>query len=130
MSTSAAFAGIAAANSAQAAAHAHRARVESCKVVTAQFEKTTATVEQQQEYASCINTLHPREMTDGGILAVKILIVLMLVGLVAGIVQAARDRYTTGLMDYFMLSFMWGLGLPVLGVALAGIVCATWWLFQ
>lgn len=84
------------ASSTQAAVASARARRAECLFVTDRFDNVGSTVEQKQEYASCIGVLHPQPISAEGIGWIKAAIVLTLVFIVVGAVKGYRDYDTCG----------------------------------
>lgn len=80
------------ASSTQAAVASARARRAECLFVTDRFDNVGSTVEQKQEYASCIGVLHPQPISAEGIGWIKAAIVLTLVFIVVGAIVGYRDR--------------------------------------
>lgn len=119
---------------AQASANANAARVTNCKTLVQGFDSNTATVEQAQGYADCVDLLYPRhqEMPAGDILVLKGVIVLALIGLIAG----ARCTWSLGggLGDRIAYSALGGILGAITGPMAAGLlvllVKAVLFLFQ
>jgi hypothetical protein len=107
--------------SAQAAAH--RAEVSACQAVVSSFDSHGATVAESKQYAHCIDLLHPSEIGADGIIALKIVFVIAMVGLVYG---AASER---GLLDRFMMGMLCFFGLPIMLGCVGGILYGIYWLF-
>ncbi len=111
MSTSIAISSAALASSAAANSAASAAKKTACMSYIQNYKAETATVEEMREYASCVERLHPNELSDGGIIAVKVLIVAAIVGIFIGAYQA---RYERDYFDKFMFCFFGALFLPAL----------------
>lgn len=118
----------AAAQSAAAAAQAHAARVTACQAFVPNYHHAEATVEQRQAYAGCISLLHPQEVTGSGLIAIKVLVVLVFVGIGFGLWRAKKDRHCDDWMDYAMFAFFGGVGIPFAAFLLALLGYGLWFL--
>lgn len=90
MST-AVFVAVSAANASAAQQAAHQAMIERCTIEVDQFSPSVASTQQKQSYAECINALYPKELTGGEIVVWKVFIVLVLVGLIAGLIKGWKS---------------------------------------
>lgn len=63
---------------------------QACKVYEREFNSITATVEQKQDYAKCINELHPN-FSGGDIIFFKCLVVLAFVTFVVSVYKGYKD---------------------------------------
>jgi hypothetical protein len=75
-----AIATVAVANSAAANAAAAAARRDACRASVKGYEHDTATVTEMQQYAGCVERLHPQPLSDPAVWGVKLLIVLCFSG--------------------------------------------------
>lgn len=70
-----------------------------CKSIEFDFNKTTATVEQKQDYARCIDVLYPK-MGGHEVFALKLIIVFCLIGSIIGFIKGNKedigDRFAYG----------------------------------
>lgn len=114
MGTSVALA-IAATSAANAAAEAEAsaAKDAACRVLVNGYQHAGSTVEQMQEYASCIERLHPA-MTSGDIIFVKIAIVAAMIGGCIGLLVAWKDQEDFfGVAKWLVYPFF-GAGIPAI----------------
>ena len=124
VSTSAAIAGVAAA----ASAAAHSARVAQCKTVLPNFNAQEATVSEMKEYAECVETLYPTEISADATVALKVLFVVVLARAAFAIWE-----YRQGNTDVVGQVLAGLLGLMIAPAALALIVVIALgikWLFS
>lgn len=101
-----------------------KAHDEACKVTIQTYEAHTATVEQMRDYASCVNRLHPSEMTGGEVIALKIIIVLVLTGAVIGCIKPPFAHGQPDLEDRVM-GFVVGAIATACGLLVIGPICAA-----
>ena len=98
MNTTATTTAITSAANAQAAAAnaaAQEAARKACVAYVRGYEHDRATVAEMREYAGCIDRLHPAPLEPGDMMAWKIVVAVLLIGMVAGIVR--EWRYVSGL---------------------------------
>lgn len=81
------------ANSSAAAARAHQAQVTACQALTKDFHGDTATIEQRQSYAECVQVLYPQEMGADSVLFIKAMIVAAILGVIVGAFREVRAGY-------------------------------------
>lgn len=84
MSAAAGAAGASLIIASNAAKSAKEAKIHICSEFMPKFNETTATVEQKQHYAECVNLVHPAQISDGVTIFIKVLIVCAFVGLLWG----------------------------------------------
>jgi hypothetical protein len=106
-----------------AQAAALRAEVSACQAVVSSFDSHGATVAESKQYAHCIDLLHPSEIGPDGIIALKVVFVIAMVGFVYG---AACEH---GLFDRFMTGMLCFFGLPMALGCVGGIFYGIYWLF-
>jgi len=114
MSTSVAIAAAANAQAAAAAAVAAEARKTACKSLLKSYTPQGATVAEMRNYASCVETVYPEPIPAGGVIVLKVVIVLIMLATVAGTVYGAREDGVEGAFMYGLC----GLLVSVLGFAL------------
>ncbi len=87
--------GIAAGASAQAAVASSQAAKALCVARMPNFDAKTATVQQAREYASCVHRVYGsgEPMDPGAVIALKLIVALSFVGLIAGGVYGWRDSW-------------------------------------
>lgn len=73
-------AGATAAASTASALASKRSTEAKCNELVSGYEHTTATIEQRQEYADCIDMMHPSQLTGDEVIGLKIIIVCAFVG--------------------------------------------------
>lgn len=131
MSTTATFTAISAASAASSAANASRARHERCEVTIMTYDSKTATVEQMQQYASCVQNNHPRivHLEDGEVLAIKILIAACFIGIIIGASKALFSRWCDW-VDVLLLSLCGAILGPILVVIGIGLYAGAIFLFS
>lgn len=100
---------------ATSSAAASRARKAECLSIEKSYDHTTATVEQKQEYASCIKRLYPQEISPECILALKVVIVLVLVAGVWGAFKGydIADRVMNSIL-HMIITFLAIIGVTII----------------
>lgn len=121
--SAAAMAAISASSAATSSAAASRAKTESCKVTTSQFDNLTATTQGKQAYADCIEHLFPSPMVASQVFAIKLCIVIVFAAMLLGLFRGFRQE---GLgFDMFMTALGHVLaaiaGIFAIGLVLAGV---------
>lgn len=124
---------IAAASVAIAASAANQAnnaqRTVECNRIVDRFEPQYATVQEQKQYADCIDFLHPDPVFTESVWFIKAVIICGLIGLVVGLVRSVLNKWND-LVDHFWFSacgFAIGLTTPFI---LALFVMAIKFLFS
>lgn len=95
MSTTATFAAISVANSAQAAAAnaaAQEAARRACEVFVTGYTHEGATVDRMRGYADCIARLYPEPMTTDELGAAKVIVAVLFAAVIGGAVWGWRNR--------------------------------------
>lgn len=120
MSTTAvtvALAASASANASSAATAAHRAE---CALTISNFDSKAATLGQMKEYASCVNYLHPADLSSSTLLTLKVSIIVsfMLAFLVVFIHRKNLD-WLERVFGFFAVWFLAFIGL----VLIIGAAC-------
>jgi hypothetical protein len=126
MSVSVALSAAAIASSLEAAERAQHAEAVACSKLVSGYQHETATVEQRQTYASCVQTLNPRhDWLDSvaGVIFVKAMIIAAIIGATAGIWNGSRDRYLGGFVGAVTIGFVGLLSGPTLVLLAYG----TWY---
>ena len=110
-----------------AALEAHQARVTACTKYVQGYTNDGATTAQRQEYASCVATLYPQPLTEGDTYVVKGALVLMFLGIAAGIWYARKQSgwMRSGVIDYAMFALIGGLCLPLAAAIPVGLFMAA-----
>jgi hypothetical protein len=111
--TSASTAAAAAANAA-----AQEAARKACMAYVQGYEHERATVTQMREYAGCISRLHPTPLEPGELMAWKIVVAVLLVGMVVGVVRAWREPFVSGPIEAVFLGSLLGLCVSAGGMML------------
>lgn len=130
MSVSVSMVGVSAANSAMASAAASRAREESCKIIISQYESNNASIQEMQEYAGCVDNNYPQELGADSVIAIKVLILLAIVGAIFGMSRATKDQWSHSFGDYVMHTLIWMIGFPLAGIFMVGCYKAVVFLFS
>lgn len=110
-----------------AQSQAREAKTLACKGVVDSFDSKTATVEQSQDYARCVNHLYPDQLSDGQTLILKVVIVFCLFCAAFG----ARHFWKE---DYHWFSATLGFFIGICGgvaavLILAGVIISIGFLF-
>lgn len=105
------------------ASAARDAKEAKCAALIDGYEHATATTEQQQEYADCIDMLHPDQITGTEVIAIKVVIVCALIGAAIG---AFRGDYADERFVHALFGAIIGVLAPVL---MAAIIWAIHFLF-
>ena len=106
------------------------ARRTECKLIISSYPQHP-TLSEQREYAGCVYKLYGNgePLTHGDIFAIKVLIVIVLIGACIGYYKSTQDKYKDGLLDAFMFTFFGAILLPILLALVAGIIYAIFYLF-
>ena len=124
MSTTATSLAITSAANTQAAianAAAREAARKACMAYVRGYEHDQATVTEMREYAGCIDRLHTAPLEPGDLMAWKIIVAALLIGMAVGVVREWRDSYN-GPIYAVVIGALMGLCVSGLGVVLvAGI---------
>ena len=97
-------------------------RVDFCNNTIAAYDAKTATTEQQQIYAGCVNFLHPTSgppsdsSVDRAVIGVSLLIAILSAAIVRGLSvdEVWQDRLFVSLVAFFVA--------PFLAIAVAGLL--------
>lgn len=119
--TTIAIAAAASANSAaiNASIAAHKAE---CVGTLANFDSRTATIAEQKSYASCVNLMHPSQITDSGVMAIKICILIVFASAIFGGLRGWKeDGLIGGFMEAFIGACLAAACLLIFGLVIAGI---------
>lgn len=113
-----------------AANQASQAKKQVCRDATIpNFNNTTATIEQRQQFADCVRLMHPDQMTGGEVLLAKIFIVAALIGVCLGIWAGKRDGHMSP-VDWIAYSMGGAFLVPVaigfVGLLIYGILYLFW----
>ena len=98
-----------------------------CALAMAGFKHDGATVAEMQQYANCVQRVHPEEMPDTGVWVIKAVIGVLLL---AAIVGAVQGFLRGGSMEWFFEAMFYSLmaGVILLVTGLFGY--ALWFLFS
>lgn len=109
---------------------AREAQVTACKLGMPSFNGATASIEQSQAYAQCVELLYPVTATPFQTIAIKVLILSSIIGMGIGVWNAYRDKWNrTDLETYTINTFMGAVGGPVVVLFLAGLWVGVTFLF-
>ena len=112
---------ISSAANAQAAAALSKAKDAACLAEMPGFEHDTATVQEMQGYAQCVQRLHPVDV--GGEMQVIAWVVLacMVVGAVATGFMRWRSQLLWDVFDYVLMYLMWTCVSILVAIVVAGL---------
>jgi len=128
MSASAGFAASSAAFSASSAASARRAKAERCRLELQEYDPQTATVNEMQSYADCIETLHPDAATGMEIVMAKLFVSLAIAGAAWGAWNGWKyPLYDLKLATSITLALCGGILLPFIVAAIGALVLGALW---
>lgn len=102
------------------------AKTFNCTRTTESFDSKTATLEQKQKYAECVQYLHP-VMTDQDIVLYKAASVLFLVSCLGAFIYMFETRhkaYCREKIDYVLLPVVFGLGVTAVVGLFVFAICA------
>ena len=126
-----AMAAIATTQATIATAAAHNAQVAQCKTLLPIFNAQTATTQEIQEYAQCVQILYPKELGADVTIALKILFISALIGMLFAIWGTwKKDRQFAEFDDYIMMGITGFIVTPFLILLLALICYGIFWLFS
>jgi len=101
---------------------------QQCQKIINSFDNQIATIQQKQDYASCINYIYQQELSYNTIVVFKIMFVIALIGLAIGLYQGYKAH--DGLLANVLLGVIGFIGLPVFVSFLVGILYGVYWLFN
>lgn len=124
MSASVAIATTASIQANQASIAASKAHDMQCRLVVQGFDNKTATVQQQKEFASCVQRLNPEPMAGGEVIFIKVWIAIVFISMAVGGYKGYKDEWSSvsvgvGVFLGFCFGFMAGLILLVGFVSIA-----------
>lgn len=105
---------------AQAAAALSKAQDAACRAEMPGFEHNTATVQEMQGYAQCVQRLHPVDTGSIQAVAWVVLVCLVLAAIATGI-QRYRSWCGWDAVGYVMIFLMWAFGLALAAVVVSGL---------
>lgn len=111
--------------SAQSSIAMQQAREAKCVGVVDRFDSHTATTVEMREYASCVNTLHPAELSPGAESVFKVVFVIALLGMAVGMWRERGD--VLGMICMGVLGFFLA---PLGAIFVMGIIIGVRWLFS
>lgn len=78
------------------AAQEARREKERCELYVEGFEHDTSSVEEMQAYAGCVDRLHPKPMSEEGMVVGKVCVSLILLAAIVGVIYGWRDNGVEG----------------------------------
>lgn len=96
---------------------------KACTAYVRGYEHDRATLTEMREYAGCIDRLHPKPIENGDLMAWKVVIAVLLVGMAVGVVREWRNRFSSGPLEAVLMGSL--IGLMVSGVAML-LVAGVW----
>lgn len=105
---------------AQAAAALSKAKDAACRAEMPGFEHNTATVQEMQGYANCVNRLHPEDTGLTHNIAWVVLICMILGVVITGVMRW-KSWGSWGPLDFVMVYVMSTLGLIVAAFVVSGL---------
>jgi hypothetical protein len=129
MSVSVAIASSANTTALIAAAQAREAKIIACKTNIDSFDSKTATMAQMKQYADCVDTVYPSDVSPSGVIAFKVIFVIAIIGMLVGFYKAHKSSYHNDFVDYAMFGFMGFIFLPVASLFVGGVGYGLFWLF-
>ena len=116
---------ISSAANAQAAAALSKAQAAACRAEMPGFEHNTATVQEMQGYAHCVNRLHPEDTGSTHSIAWVVLICMILGVVITGVIRwKSRGRKSWSswdTLDFAMVYVMSTLGLIAAAFVVSGL---------
>ena len=101
-----------------------------CVAVERDYNKLTATTEQKQEYASCIDLNYPKISSPEEVLVLKAFIVLALIGGTMGFCYSFKDRDYNNWGDHILFTIVGTAGAPALAMFAILVIVAVHFLFS
>ena len=105
---------------AQAAAALSKAQDAACRAEMPGFEHNTATVQEMQGYANCVNRLHPEDTGLTSAIAWVVLVCMVLGVVMTGVIRW-KSWGSWGPLDFVMVYVMSTLGLIVAAFVVSGL---------
>ena len=105
---------------AQAAAALSKAKDAACRAEMPGFEHNTATVQEMQGYANCVNRLHPEDTGLTSAIAWVVLICMVLGVVMTGVIRW-KSWGSWGPLDFVMVYVTSTLGLIVAAFVVSGL---------
>jgi hypothetical protein len=103
-------------------------QAQQCAVTMGEFNSKTATVQEQQAYASCVDFVHPQPMSPAVIVALKVVFVIALLGGVLGFL-IGDNSYRPDLSDRFLSFAKFFFLAPIIVGFIGAIGYGIYWLF-
>ena len=91
---------------------------KACMAYVRGYEHDRATLTEMREYAGCIGRLHPKPIETGDLMAWKVVVAVLLVGLAVGVVREWRNRFSNGPIEAVLIGSLMGLVVSGCGVLL------------
>lgn len=104
-----------------ALAESSKAHDIACQSMMQGYTHITATVQQSQEYASCVKRLHPDNMTPTEMIVVKVLILIVFASTGIKIYIDRNDHWTEWWMSAILGFCIGAAGILVLGLLVAAL---------
>lgn len=102
---------ISSAANAQAAAALSKAKDAECRAEMPGFEHNTATVQEMQGYAECVQRLHPVDRgSEMQVIAWVVLACMVISAVATGFLRWRDQRCWWGIGDYVVMYLLWALG--------------------
>lgn len=130
MSVSAGIAGAAAGSTAASSAQATTAKKIACQSIVSSFDSKTATIQESQTYASCIQLLHPSEMSGAEVIAIKVLIVVALLGAAFGFWRGDGFSHKQTFVDRLLCGFCGLFLAPIFIIIIGAVIRGVIFLFE
>lgn len=111
---------VAASNAALATQRLNVAHISECKDLILAFDSKSASTQQMQSYAECVNTVYPKETCGLEIWQEKELFIVALVGMVIGAWYSRKEH--NDWFDTFMIGLVGFLAAPLVAIFVALII--------
>ncbi len=101
------------------------AKTINCTQTTESFDSKTATLEQKQKYAECVQYLHPVQTVQDAVLykAASVLFLVSCLGAFIYMFETRRKAYCREKIDYVLLPVVFGLGVTGVVSLFAFAIC-------
>lgn len=112
---------ISSAANAQAAAAMSKAKDAACRAEMPGFEHNTATVQEMQGYAECVQRLHPVDVGGEMQVVAWVVLVCMVIGAVATGFLRWRSQQWWDVSEYVLIYLLWTLGSIFVAFVVSGL---------
>lgn len=109
----------------------NKAEVAACKLIINGFDSGSASVDQMQEYARCIDKIYPTNLSYNELISLKILLVFFIFSFLFGIWKESRGiNFRESFSDIFFGGFVYSVMLTAVAVVAVFVFYGIFLLFN